>query len=97
MEWVALSGLNLINGTTHDNKKEAMWREQGQFALRRLTIPAATSFLGRQTKHASCFRTSTAAVSAARMTEQEVTAARTDLKRACILGKYIAWRLQHGP
>lgn len=67
----------------HDNKKEAMWREeekkkrQGQFTLRRLTIPAATSFPGRHIKHASYFKTSSAAVSATWMTER-VKAAHTD-------------------
>lgn len=70
----------------HDNKKEAMWREeekkrkkkrQGQFTLRRLTIPAATSFPGRQIKRASYFKTFSAAVSATWMTER-VKAAHTD-------------------
>lgn len=63
----------------HDNKKELVWREaegktekkgQGQFTSRRLTIPAATSFPGRQNKHASDFRASSAAVSATWMTER---------------------------
>lgn len=72
----------------HDNKKEVVWREaegkkeekkkgQGQFTSRRLTIPAATSFPGRQNKHASDFRASSAAVSATWMTER-VKAAHTD-------------------
>lgn len=67
----------------HDNKKEATWREerkkrrQGQFTLGRLTIPAATSFAGRQNENASYFKTFSAAVSATWMTER-VKAAHTD-------------------
>lgn len=58
LERVALSRLNLINGTTRQQERGNVAREekrQGQFTLRRLTVPAASSFLGWQTNmsHAS--------------------------------------------
>lgn len=77
-----LSRVNLINGTTRQQERGNVARgekkeRQGQFTLRRLTIPAATSFPGRQNKNASYFKTFSAAVSATWMTER-VKAAHTD-------------------
>lgn len=49
LERVALGRLNLINGTTRQLERGNAAREekrQGQFTLRRLTVPAASSFLG---------------------------------------------------
>lgn len=94
MEWAVLSRLNLINGTTRQQERGNVVREregekkrQGQFTLRRLTIPAATSFLGRQTNMPHTFKTSCAAVSATRMTEHDIGAVHTDSQRECILRK----------
>lgn len=91
-----LSRLNLINGTTRQQERGNVARERergkkkedrGQFTLRRLTIPAATSFLGRQTNMPHTFKTSCADASAARMSEHDVGGAHTDSQRECILRK----------
>lgn len=104
MEWAVLSRLNLINGTTRQQERGNVVREregekkrQGQFTLRRLTIPAATSFLGRQTNMPHTFKTSCAAVSATRMTEHDIGAVHTDSQRECILRKMWIRDLEESP
>lgn len=93
----------------HDNKKEAMWREEeresererkkktGAIYLKAINHSCRHFFSWVINKHASYFKTFSAAVSATWMTEHDVTAAHTDLLCEIIIGKTMVWKNTQSP
>lgn len=83
----------------HDNKKEAMWRERkktGAIYLKAINRSCCHFFSWATHKHASYFKTFSAAVPATRMTEHDVKAAHTDSSRESIIRKCesVVWKSQ---